>query len=138
MADKPKKPDILDFMKQFADNMNKQSDQTLREKMRQADTLAHLSELTPDDMLKEISEEWDTLGISAAQLLVRAVTRPDPNEVAVRALIVAAYRCDAMSKLFNFIRTELDNGTSLFNITDAHIAQARTAIDELLKRYTKR
>ena len=137
MADKPKRPDILDFMKQFADNMNKQSDQTLREKMHQADTLAHLSELTPDDMLKEISEEWDALGMSATQLLVRAVTRPDPNEVAVRALIIAAYRCDAMSKLFNFIRTELDNGGSLFTVSDAHIAQARAAIDELLKRYMK-
>lgn len=137
MANKPKKPDIIDFMKQFAENMNKVNDQTLREKMHQADTLAHLSELTPDAMLREISEEWDTLGMSAAQLLVRAVMHPDPSEVAIKALVIAAYRCDAMSKLFNFIRTELDDGGSLFNITDAHVAQARTAIDELVKRYMK-
>jgi hypothetical protein len=125
------KPDLASFMKQFKEHAS--DDRNMDERIRQAETLARLSELSSRGLLTELSDEWETLGKSAAHLLIRALVREPSNPVAVKALIVSAYRCDVMSRLFAFIRDTVDE--NIFecdaDFRDAIEKATRKMLDEL-------
>jgi hypothetical protein len=127
------KPDAKAFMKQF--EAHALEDETLSERFKQAETLARLSELSSRALLTELSNEWDTLGKSAAHLLVRALARAPQNPVAVRALIVSAYRCDVMSRMFEFIRDKID--AEIFTCSDQMLTEIQELTNKMLEQIRK-